>query len=169
MSLCVGQLAKWQARLWWDIRMRWSDVWDALRVGGEMNAGSEETERVWRVRWDEAATDLQTLDVIHLERPTPRLKQARAGASTSLPSPTTTRIGAGSLETACSVPSGYAIGCRLCSLCTQEMRLRVECHSITAWTLSGHWYYVDAPESPPLRAMAQRSSVPMSLHQSSSS
>ncbi|KAI9454942.1 Dbl homology domain-containing protein [Russula earlei] len=58
VTLCVARLAKWQARLWRDVRTRWSDLWDALRVEGEMNAGSEETERVWRARWEEAAHDL---------------------------------------------------------------------------------------------------------------
>ncbi|KAI9454951.1 hypothetical protein F5148DRAFT_1227681 [Russula earlei] len=29
---------------------RWNKLWDGLRVEGEMNAGSEETERVWRTR-----------------------------------------------------------------------------------------------------------------------
>ena len=163
VTLCVGQLAKWQARLWRDIRMRWSDLWDALRVEGEMNAGSEETERVWRARWDEAATDLQTLNIIHLERPTPRLKQAREGASTSLPSPIATRIGAGSLETARSAPSallatlsvvGFAASARRKrSFTSTPQRLgrkpsTESLHSIrSAESSPGHGHYVDTPES----------------------
>ncbi|KAH9039884.1 hypothetical protein EDB85DRAFT_1859276 [Lactarius pseudohatsudake] len=99
VTLCVGQLAKWQARLWRDVRARWSELWDALRVEGEMNAGREETERVWRARWDEAARDLRTLSIISPEKITPRSKQARAASSstaatvatTNPSSPTTTR------------------------------------------------------------------------------
>ncbi|KAI9465375.1 hypothetical protein BJY52DRAFT_1388898 [Lactarius psammicola] len=98
VTLCVGQLAKWQARLWRDVRARWSELWDALRVEGEMNAGSEETERVWRARWDEAARDLRALSIISPEKITPRSKQARATsstaatvASTNPSSPTTVR------------------------------------------------------------------------------
>jgi hypothetical protein len=183
VMLCVSQLARWQARLWRDIRMRWSDLWDALRVEGEMNAGSEETERVWRARWEEAATDLQTLNIIHLERPTPRLKQTRAAASTSPSSPTATRIGPGSLETARSTPSelpsvvdSAAPARRKRSFTSSATPQRLgrqssteSLHSIrSAKSSSGHGHYMDVPESPPRRAMARRSSMPMSLHQSSS-
>ncbi|KAH8980751.1 hypothetical protein EDB86DRAFT_3236681 [Lactarius hatsudake] len=70
VTLCVGQLAKWQARLW-------RDLWDALRVEGEMNAGREETERVWRARWDEAARDL----------PLRRSRPARSKRAQPLPPP----------------------------------------------------------------------------------
>ena len=105
VKLCVGQLAKWQARLWRDIRMCWSAFWDVMHVEGEINAGSEETERVWRVRWEKAAMDLQTLNIIHVEMLTPSVKQAHAAASRSPSPPTSTRIGAGSLETAASAPS----------------------------------------------------------------
>jgi len=183
VALCVGQLAKWQARLWRDIRMRCSDLWDALRVEGEMNAGSEETERVWRARWEETATDLQTLNIIRLERPTPHLKQARAGASTAPPSPTATRIGAGSLETVRSAPSvtpsvvdSTASARRKRSFTSSATPPRLgrqpsteNLHAIrSAKSSSEHGHYADAPESPPRRTMARRSSMPMSLHQSSS-
>ncbi|KAH9067525.1 hypothetical protein EDB87DRAFT_2399 [Lactarius vividus] len=116
VTLCVGQLAKWQARLWRDVRARWSELWDALRVEGEMNAGREETERVWRARWDEAARDLRTLSIISPEKITPRSKQARAASSTAATvattnpsSPTTVRgavnaIG-NSLEAARTAPA----------------------------------------------------------------
>ena len=148
-----------------------------------MNAGNEETERVWRARWEEAATDLLTLNIIHLEKPTPRLKQARVAASTSPPSPTATRIGAGSLETARSAPSdtpsmvdSAASARRKRSFTSSATPQRLgrrpstdSLHSIrSAKSSSGHGHYVDAPESPPRRAMARRSSMPMSLHQSSS-
>ncbi|KAI0302442.1 hypothetical protein B0F90DRAFT_1714807 [Multifurca ochricompacta] len=94
VTLCVGRLAKWQARLWRDVRTRWSELWDALRVEGEMNAGSEETERVWRARWEEAARDLRGLNIIQPENITIRLKQARsaaAAAAATPPSPTIMR------------------------------------------------------------------------------
>ena len=175
VSLCVGQLARWQARLWRDIRMRWSDLWDALRVEGEMNAGSEETERVWRARWDEAATDLQTLNIIHLENPTPRLKQARTVVFTSPQSPTATRIGAGSLGTAPPASSdtrlvvdSAASARRKRGFASSDTSQRLG-HSIrSAKSPSEHGHYADAPERPPRLAMARRSSMPMSLHQSSS-
>ena len=183
VKLCVGQLAKWQARLWHDIRMHWGDLWEALHVEGEMNAGNEETERVWRARWDEAATDLQTLNIIHLEKPTPRLKQARAAASKLPPSPTATWIDAGSLQTARSAPSDTpwildsAASARrkrgfTPSATPQRLERQPSTESLhpirSAKSPSGHGHYVDAPESPPRLAMARRSSMPLSLHQASS-
>ena len=89
--LCVGQLTRWQARLWRDVRARWSDLWDALRVGGDMNAGSEETERVWRTRWDEASRDLRALSIISPTEGTLRPRQVRATITAGPPSPTTVR------------------------------------------------------------------------------
>jgi hypothetical protein len=189
VTLCVGQLAKWQARLWRDIRTRWSDLWDALRVEGEMNAGSEETERVWRARWDEAATDLQALNIIHLEKSTPRSKQTR----TSPPSPTSARVGAvipvtaSSLETVRSAPSDApsvvdsAASARrkrsFTSSATAAHRLgrrpsTESLHSIrSARSSSGHGHYADVLElasSPPRHPMPRRQSMPMSLHRSPS-
>ena len=53
IMLTVHQLAQIQARFYADVRDRWSDLWDALRVEGEMNAGASETLRVWWERWGE--------------------------------------------------------------------------------------------------------------------
>ncbi|KAI0264122.1 hypothetical protein BC834DRAFT_924712 [Gloeopeniophorella convolvens] len=113
ITCCVGQLAKWQAQLWRDVRMRWSELWDALRVEGEMNAGHEETERVWRARWDEAARDLHVLRILHPEKLALRPKQAKPVLPLPPPSPTAVRADAvhamfGSLEPARSPPSDAA-------------------------------------------------------------
>ena len=89
VTLCVGQVARWQARLWRDVRTRWSELWDSLRIEGEMNAGREETERVWQVRWEEATRDLRALSIINPEKISPRSRQVRA--TTTPPSPTTVR------------------------------------------------------------------------------
>jgi len=90
--------------------MRWGDVWDALRVGVRNERRKRgDGARVVSAMGRSGDGPQNAQNVIHLERPTPRLKQARAGASTSLPSPTATLIGAGSLETACSVPSDTAL------------------------------------------------------------
>ncbi|KAF8262290.1 hypothetical protein EI94DRAFT_1743910 [Lactarius quietus] len=83
VTLCVGQVIQLQARVWRDVRSRWSYLWDALRVEGEMNAGREETERVWRARREETARDLLKLRIISPENIT---RQVR-----SPPSPRTVR------------------------------------------------------------------------------
>ena len=89
VTLCVRQVARWQAHLWRDVRARWSELWDALRVEGEMNAGREETERVWQARWEDAARDLRALSIINPEKISPRSRQVRVTATP--PSPTTVR------------------------------------------------------------------------------
>ena len=183
VKLCVGQVMKWQSRLWRDVRMRWSDLWDALRVEGEMNAGKEETERVWRSRWEEATRDLDNLYIIHPDKLTPRSRQAR----TSPPSPTTSRTGTvGSLEPARSPqmdpPSfvdSMASPHRKRSFNTNPAVHRLgrrpsseSMHSIrSARSSSGHGHYVDIPAytpSPPRHGMPRRQSMPMSLHHSQS-
>jgi dynamin-binding protein len=187
VTLCVGQVIRWQARLWRDVRTRWSDLWDALRVEGEMNAGNEETERVWRSRWEEATRDLFNLNIIHPEKPISRSKQARM----SPPSPTATRTGTvnastGSLEPArtpqIDAPSSVdstASPRRKRSFNSSPnvhrlaRRPSVESlHSVrSARSSSGHGHYVDAPEyssSPPRHAMPRRQSMTTSLHHSQS-
>jgi len=193
VHLCVARLAKWQARLWRDVRTRWSDLWDALRVEGEMNAGSEETERVWRIRWEEAARDLQGLNIIHLDRLNPRSKQTRNGVGTSPPSPSSARVGSingttGSLEPARSAPAdassfanspapaprkrSFNSGANVHRLARRPSTESM--HSIrSAKSSSGHGHYGDAPEatSPPAparHAMSRRQSMPMSLRHASS-
>ncbi|KAG6901685.1 hypothetical protein C0995_009175 [Termitomyces sp. Mi166 len=47
----VLRLAQIQASFWGDVRDRWAELWDMLRVEGEMNAGHEETVAVWQARW----------------------------------------------------------------------------------------------------------------------
>ena len=191
VTLCVYQLSRWQARLWHDVRMRWSDLWDALRVEGEMNAGSEETERVWRTRWDEATRDLYVLNIIHPENLTPRSKQARIATAPSPPSPTTVRTGAvnsnmGSLEQVrlpdadtASLVGSAASAQRKRSFNSNSTAHRLarrpsveSMHSIrSVKSSSGHGPYADAPEStpsPPRRPMPRRQSMPMALNRASS-
>ncbi|KAI0061868.1 hypothetical protein BV25DRAFT_1826155 [Artomyces pyxidatus] len=83
ISFSIQQVSKWQAQFWKDVRERWSELWDALRVEGEMNAGSEETERVWKHRWAEVERDMLALNIVHPEK-----IQLKARATTT---PTTIR------------------------------------------------------------------------------
>ena len=192
VTLCVARLAKWQARLWRDVRTRWSDLWDALRVEGEMNAGSEETSRVWRSRWEEAARDFYTLNIIHPDKLTPRSKQARIATTTSPPSPTVARVGATVHEPARSAPADSAsfTDFGLSAQRKRSFNLSAPAHRLahrpstesmqsirSAMSSSGHVHHhhhrhhVEALEtttSLPPRQMPRRQSMPMSLHHSSS-
>ncbi|EAU91189.2 hypothetical protein CC1G_06824 [Coprinopsis cinerea okayama7 len=51
MSISVRRLADIQTRFWKDVKDRWSELWEMLRVEGELNGGHEETINVWRSRW----------------------------------------------------------------------------------------------------------------------
>jgi hypothetical protein len=53
VTASIFQLGGIQMQFWGDVRDRWGELWDALRVEGEMNAGAEETLRVWWDRWVE--------------------------------------------------------------------------------------------------------------------
>ncbi|KAA1476965.1 hypothetical protein DENSPDRAFT_785820 [Dentipellis sp. KUC8613] len=79
-ALATQQVAAWQARFWQDVRALWGELWDALRVEGEMNAGSGETERVWRLRWAEVERDMAAIAIL---RPPPPRSVAAKRPSTS--------------------------------------------------------------------------------------
>ena len=86
VTLCVRWLAKMQGRLWRDVRTRWSELWNDLRVEGNMKTGSKELVSVWEARREEATRDLRTLSIISPEKITSRSKQVRF--TTSPPSTT---------------------------------------------------------------------------------
>ena len=57
----VRRLADIQVRFWTDVKDRWAELWEMLRVEGELNVGSPETSSVWCARWadvDEVVTKL---------------------------------------------------------------------------------------------------------------
>ena len=63
MAISVRQLAEIQTQFWGDVRDRWGDLWDMLRVEGEMNAGAEETVGVWQNRWADVNEVLISLNI----------------------------------------------------------------------------------------------------------
>jgi dynamin-binding protein len=63
--LTVNQLSQIQTRFYADVRDRWSDLWEALRVEGEMNAGVTETLRVWWDRWGEVDKAVLGLKIVY--------------------------------------------------------------------------------------------------------
>ncbi|ETW74620.1 hypothetical protein HETIRDRAFT_456197 [Heterobasidion irregulare TC 32-1] len=68
LAHALQALAGWQARYWADVRDCWAELWDALRVEGERNAGAEETERVWRERWELVEREVAALGIVGAER-----------------------------------------------------------------------------------------------------
>ena len=66
--LSIQELAHLQTQFWADVRDRWSDLWEALRVDGEMNAGAVETLRVWWERWGDVDKTVLRLNIVHLPK-----------------------------------------------------------------------------------------------------
>lgn len=53
LAILVCRLAELQMRFWRDVRDRWAELWDMLRVESELNVGWKETCAVWRTRWSD--------------------------------------------------------------------------------------------------------------------
>ena len=63
LGLFVRKLAAVQAEFWRDVRDRWADLWEMLRVEGEMNAGHQETLSVWQARWADVDEIMSSLNI----------------------------------------------------------------------------------------------------------
>ena len=63
LGIFVRKLAGIQAEFWRDVRDRWADLWEMLRVEGEMNAGHQETLCVWQARWGDVDEVMGALSI----------------------------------------------------------------------------------------------------------
>lgn len=63
LATVVRTLAMIQTEFWRDVRDRWGDLWEMLRVEGELNAGHTETVNVWRARWGDVDEVLGMLNI----------------------------------------------------------------------------------------------------------
>ena len=72
----VRKLAGVQAEFWRDVRDRWADLWEMLRVEGEMNAGHQETLSVWQARWVDVDEIMGALNINQAKKlyPEPGMK-----------------------------------------------------------------------------------------------
>ncbi|KAG6918870.1 hypothetical protein DXG01_010934 [Tephrocybe rancida] len=64
----VLRLAQIQASFWGDVRDRWAELWEMLRVEGEMNAGHAETVAVWQARWADVDEVVSMLNVTQAKK-----------------------------------------------------------------------------------------------------
>lgn len=62
-SVFIRKLAEIQAAFWQDTRDNWADLWEMLRVEGEMNAGHAETVGVWKSRWADVDEVMGALNI----------------------------------------------------------------------------------------------------------
>ncbi|KAJ2928619.1 hypothetical protein H1R20_g8433, partial [Candolleomyces eurysporus] len=63
LSISVRRLADIQTRFWKDVKDKWGELWEMLRVDGELNAGHEETVAVWQARWMDVDEVLASLNI----------------------------------------------------------------------------------------------------------
>ncbi|KAF8171877.1 hypothetical protein BJ912DRAFT_860280 [Pholiota molesta] len=62
-AVFVRRLAGIQTRFWRDVKERWAELWEMLRVEGELNAGYEETINVWCARWADVDEVVRALNI----------------------------------------------------------------------------------------------------------
>lgn len=68
----IGHWESMQIRFWKAIRDKWGELWDALRVDGEMKGSASETLRVWWSRFEECEAKLSGMNIV---RPPPKDKE----------------------------------------------------------------------------------------------
>ena len=75
IAIFIIKLAEIQKSFYADVRDRWGELWEMLRVEGEINAGQEETISVWASRWKDVETVVDSLAITNARRiyvePTP--------------------------------------------------------------------------------------------------
>ncbi|KAI0365065.1 hypothetical protein BV20DRAFT_1102982 [Pilatotrama ljubarskyi] len=64
IALSITRFAGLQAKFYSDMRDRWADLWDALKVDEEANAGAVETLRVWWERYREVEIAIHSLNIV---------------------------------------------------------------------------------------------------------
>lgn len=65
LGAAVVELAGIQTEFWGSVRDKWGDLWDMLKVEGEMNAGAQETMNVWWMRWEEVDRVMKDLNIVN--------------------------------------------------------------------------------------------------------
>ncbi|KAG7091289.1 hypothetical protein E1B28_010337 [Marasmius oreades] len=70
LAIAVKRLTEIQSHYWMEVRDRWSELWEMLRVEGEMNAGAEETIGVWRSRWTDVDDTIRVLKITSVHKVT---------------------------------------------------------------------------------------------------
>lgn len=81
-AIFVRRLADLQTRFWKDVKDRWAELWEMLRVEGELNSGWEDTCSIWCARWsdvDEVVKSLNIMQPVPASQHTPQV-QIHAGA-----------------------------------------------------------------------------------------
>ncbi|KAJ3534408.1 hypothetical protein NMY22_g6942 [Coprinellus aureogranulatus] len=87
MAISVRRFADIQTRFWKDVKDKWGELWEMLRVEGELNAGYEETIAVWSTRWMDVNEVLSSLNISQAKRVYQEPERARPPPLSGLPEP----------------------------------------------------------------------------------
>ncbi|PSR71543.1 hypothetical protein PHLCEN_2v12594 [Hermanssonia centrifuga] len=66
LMAAIKQFTTWQAEFWMAIRDKWAELWDALKVDGEMQGEAKETLRVWWSRFADVEASTSSLHIIRM-------------------------------------------------------------------------------------------------------
>ncbi|PIL33944.1 hypothetical protein GSI_03652 [Ganoderma sinense ZZ0214-1] len=64
MAACIRNFARIQSKFYANVRDRWRELWDSIRVDEETNEGVTETLRTWERRFSEADEQLHRLSIL---------------------------------------------------------------------------------------------------------
>ncbi|KAF9262682.1 hypothetical protein L218DRAFT_1077882 [Marasmius fiardii PR-910] len=87
LAIVVKRLTEIQTHYWMEVRDRWSELWEMLRVEGEMNAGAEETIGVWHARWTDVDETVRALRITNIQKLTPEHPSPPQQYTIPMPSP----------------------------------------------------------------------------------
>lgn len=62
----IEQLAFWQVEYWAAVKEKWGELWDALKVEGEMQGEATETLKVWWSRFAQVEGSVAGLNIVRL-------------------------------------------------------------------------------------------------------
>ncbi|PFH52197.1 hypothetical protein AMATHDRAFT_57560 [Amanita thiersii Skay4041] len=79
IAILIRRLVEIQTEFWRSVRVRWVDLWEMLRVEGELNAGHTETIAVWKMRWSDVDDVVANLNIMQQrsKRPHSETKSSR--------------------------------------------------------------------------------------------
>lgn len=61
---CVIQFTAWQSEFWHGVREKWSELWDALKVEGELQGAAMETLKLWWDRFGQVDASVADLNIV---------------------------------------------------------------------------------------------------------
>ncbi|KAK7691918.1 hypothetical protein QCA50_005323 [Cerrena zonata] len=106
----VVELTEWQTLFWSDVRGKWEELWNSLKLETEDQGNGEETIKVWRWRHEEILRQFEGLNIIQPPRQSKKEKEiARAQKGRS-------RSHSHSFQTASALSQTVAVSTMLASL-----------------------------------------------------